>query len=226
MLRLFKHKKKLYLLITTFFLSFATGISQADDTEIYFSSGSSSGNTSDAILPNVLLILDTSGSMTATVSGTGKTRMELMKEAMVDIINGVEDVNMGLMRFTYNDGGAIVYPIAGIDDPAADTVSEPDDTVRTLSFTIGSSSDDAEETTAGGVAVGTVTLTDAVLNINTLAGGAGGTTVTSRVNTSDDDADQFGSSVSTTAAFFNDGALEAARFTGLNIPSALLAKRF
>jgi type IV pilus assembly protein PilY1 len=218
MLELFSNRYS-YIFIT-FFLTFSSGISHAEDTEIYFSSGSATGNTSAAILPNVLLILDTSGSMTATVSGTGKSRMELMKEAMVDIINGVEDVNMGLMRFTYKNGGAIVYPIAGIDDPAADTVSEPDDTKRTLSYTIGTSSDDAEETTAGGVAVGTVTLTDAVLNINSLPGGGGGTTVTSRVNTSDNDADQFGTGVSTTVPFYNDGALEAARFTGLNIPSA------
>ncbi len=214
MLRLFSQRTT-YLIIA-FFLTFTTSISRADDTEIYFSSGSSSGNSSNAILPNVLLILDTSGSMTATVSGTGKSRMELMKEAMTDIINGVEDVNMGLMRFTYKNGGAIVYPIAGIDDPAADTVSEPDDTKRTLTYSVNSSSDDAEQDTATPFAV---LLTDAILNINTLPGGAGGSTVTSRVNTSDDDADQFGSAVGTTAQFYNDGALETARFTGLNIPT-------
>ncbi len=223
MLRLFYQRH--YTILLTFLLTFGSGVSQAEDTEIYFSSGSASGNTSNAILPNVLLILDTSGSMTATVAGTNpsQSRMEVMKEAMVDIINGVEDVNMGLMRFTYKNGGAIVLPISPIDDPAGNIVSEPDDSQRTLTYTVGTSSDDAEEARTAdaglGIAVGDVNINDAILNINTLVGGAGGI-ATAQVNTSDNDADQFGTTVSTTTFFFNDGALEAARFTGLNIPAA------
>ena len=40
----------------------------ADDTEIYLGSES----LSEGVRPNVLFILDTSGSMSSTVSGTGK----------------------------------------------------------------------------------------------------------------------------------------------------------
>ena len=108
MLRLFS-QRTIYLIIT-FFLTFGTGITRADDTEIYFSSGSSSANTSNPILPNVLLILDTSGSMNIQVPNTGgKTRMEVMKDSMKTIIDSIQDVNVGLMRFTFSAGGACSF---------------------------------------------------------------------------------------------------------------------
>ncbi len=202
--------KKIFYFIACLSLSVGGGSAYADDTEIFFSSGSSTGNTA-LVRPNVLLILDTSGSMSATVAGTGgKTRIQLMKEAMVKIITGMEDVNVGLMRFTYKNGGAIVYPIKHIDDANALTVSEPNDLTPTYSYTIDASSNDAEQ---AGTAVD---IDDAIINIPTLKGG--GTTVIDQVGTSDNDASQSGSTVTTTAAFFNDGALEGARFTGLSIP--------
>ncbi|MEQ8428081.1 MAG: PilC/PilY family type IV pilus protein [Gammaproteobacteria bacterium] len=213
------------LFITLFALTFGSGQVRADDTEIYFSSGSATGNQSTAILPNVLLILDTSGSMSATVSGTGKSRMELMKEAMRSIITDVQDVKMGLMRFTYTEGGAVVFPIAGIDDPAFTVVSEPDDSVESLAYSIIASSDDAEEDREGtSPGFESVTINDAVLNISE-ENAAAGSISNAKVEYSDDDADQFGSTVSTTLAFFNDGALEAARFRGLNIPDGATITR-
>lgn len=210
MLRLISQRTTLFL--TLFALTFSSGFSRADDTEIYFTSGSATGNQSNAILPNVLLILDTSGSMDANVGGTGKTRMELMKEAMREIIGDVQDVNMGLMRFTNNDGGAIVFPIAGIDDPAFTVPSEPDDSQEALAYSIISGNDDAEEITLG-AGLGTVTVNDAVLNVSELPASTG--TADVRVDASVNDADQFGGTVSTNAPFYNDGALQAARFTGL-----------
>jgi hypothetical protein len=57
--------------------SVSAGI-QADDTEIYLGAAS----VSAGIRPNVLMILDTSGSMSGTVSGTGMDRMDNMKVAM------------------------------------------------------------------------------------------------------------------------------------------------
>jgi type IV pilus assembly protein PilY1 len=203
--------KKLFYFIACISLTISSGSAYADDTEIFFSSGSATGNQA-LVRPNVLLILDTSGSMSATVAGTNpaQSRIEVMKEAMVKIINGMEDVNVGLMRFTYKNGGAIVYPITYIDDNNASTVSEPDDTRQTYTYTIDASSNDAEQ--AGTV----VDIDDAILNIHTLQGG--GASVVDQVGTSDNDADQIGSTVSTTNPFFNDGALQAARFTGLSIP--------
>ncbi len=210
MFRLLSQRTTLFL--TLFALTFSSGISRADDTEIYFSSGSATGNQSNAILPNVLLILDTSGSMDATVSGTGKTRMELMKEAMRSIIGDVQDVNMGLMRFTNNDGGAIVFPIAGIDDPAFSIPSEPDDSQQALAISVIDGFDDAEEFTSG-ADDDKVTINDAVLNMNQLPPVTGNADVL--VAATADDADELGGFVNTNAPFYNDGALQGARYTGL-----------
>ena len=201
------------LFITLFALTFGSGQVRADDTEIYFSSGSATGNQSNAILPNVLLILDTSGSMDANVSGTGKTRMELMKEAMRSIIGDVQDVKMGLMRFTNREGGAVVFPIAGIDDPAFTIVSEPDDSQAALAYSLLASSDDAEQN----LATNAVVLNDAILNVAQLP--PLNSDVTAKVEYNDDDADEFFGTVSENAPFYNDGALQAARFRGLNIPA-------
>ena len=221
MFRLISQRTTLFL--TLFALTFSSGVSRADDTEIYFSSGSATGNQSNAILPNVLLILDTSGSMDANVSipGPDKTRMELMKEAMRSIIGDVQDVNMGLMRFTNREGGAIVFPIAGIDDGAFTVVSEPDDSVESLSYSVIASSDDAEEDRLFSLIplnadFTRVTDNDAVLNISELPPGVG--VADGRVDYEEDDADQIGSFVNNNAPFYNDGALQGARFRGLDIP--------
>ena len=220
MLRLFS-QRTIYLIIT-FFLTFGTGITRADDTEIYFSSGSSSANTSNPILPNVLLILDTSGSMNIQVPNTGgKTRMEVMKDSMKTIIDSIQDVNVGLMRFTFSAGGAVVYPIAGIDDPTSETVSEPDDSLRKSLLTIITSSDDAQEELVGN----TVTLNDPILNMNTKT--TGGDITSARVNRTADDASECtscGGFVSIDQRFgfgffLDERVTLGMRFRGLNIPS-------
>ena len=47
--------------------------------------------------PNVLFIMDTSGSMTWN-DGQSQSRLERMKEALSTIINGATNINLGLMR--------------------------------------------------------------------------------------------------------------------------------
>jgi type IV pilus assembly protein PilY1 len=207
--------KSLFYFIACFSLTISAGSAYADDTEIFFSSGSSTGNTA-LVRPNVLLILDTSGSMSATVSGTGKTRIQLMKEAMVDIINGMEDVNVGLMRFTYKNGGAIVYPITYIDEPNANTVSEPNDLVPTYTYTIDAGSNDAEE------AATVVTTGDPVLEIGQIAANAGGATTDSfRVQDRFDDGWECNDAVTTGSSNFfwpSCNLHQAFRFSGVTIP--------
>ena len=79
-------RKSFYSLLG-FSLVFSAGLTRADDTEIYFSGGSATSTTPAAIRPNVLFILDTSGSMTSTVSGTGgESRVQIMKDAVKQVM--------------------------------------------------------------------------------------------------------------------------------------------
>lgn len=91
-----------------------------DATEIFFGPQAllQSGST-----PNILLALDTSGSMLAEIPGTGQTRFQALKDATRRLLNGMNNVNVGLMRFTC-PGGPILYPVADIDAPALDLVSQ------------------------------------------------------------------------------------------------------
>jgi type IV pilus assembly protein PilY1 len=194
-----------------FSLTAVTGISQADDTEIYFNSAATA-----ATRPNVLLILDTSGSMTSNVTGTSQTRIEAMKEAMVDIITNTNDVNMGLMRFTYNDGGPVLHEIRDLDENAS---------TPTISATIINGNDDAEEVTTG-TGAGTVSLTDPILDVARAdIFPASPTTIQIRVSDDFDDADERNGDVDNDT---NDNVrlghpsggtrIDGLRFRGVEIP--------
>lgn len=100
-----------------------------DDLEIYL------GSADQAVTydPNVLFIMDTSGSMTAK-DGTDESRMLRVQNALIQTLNSVTNVNAGLMRFS-DYGGPILYPIRPVDDPVVPEIIVP----------IGASSDDAHE---------------------------------------------------------------------------------
>jgi len=89
----------------------------ADDTEIFFSSAASNSATR----ANILLLLDTSGSMSRTDPNASASRLQLMQDALNLIIDGATNVNIGLARFT-SPGGAIVYPIQYVDDNVCTTI--------------------------------------------------------------------------------------------------------
>ena len=116
----------------------------ARDTDIYFTDPSASG-----LKPNVLMIIDTSGSMNDNVSD-GMSRLDHMKKAMKTIIDESTNINLGVMRFSRAEGAAVVYPLSDLD---ADV---PDD--GNLIAAMQNSSDDAEESS------GTVTTTSTSLN--------------------------------------------------------------
>jgi len=114
-----KHGKISHL-ITAAYLAFAVGntsLVYADDTEIYLNSSSAAGAA------NILFSLDTSGSMSGRVDednngtiDTGeRTRMEVLKEAMITVLDSLPPLNAGLMRYHYY-GGPILYPVANIDE--------------------------------------------------------------------------------------------------------------
>ncbi|MFZ5604943.1 MAG: vWA domain-containing protein, partial [Pseudomonadota bacterium] len=102
---------------------------QAEDTEIFFNSTYNSG-----IQPNVLFIIDNSGSMKETDGGT-TTRMDRVKSAMNSLLGGLSNVNVGLMQYSM-PGGPVLFPVTSIDAPLV----KP----QTLSLSLASGSDDAE----------------------------------------------------------------------------------
>ena len=112
----------------------------ADDTEIYTGSGI------EGVKPNVLFILDTSGSM-SSFDGTGQSRMNRMKDALINMLDNVDNVNIGLMRFT-DPGGPILFPVSAIDANATKITNagQPDITVPVLF-----DEDDGEQLLSSGV---------------------------------------------------------------------------
>jgi type IV pilus assembly protein PilY1 len=111
---------------------------QADDTEIYLGDDTLSAATRS----NVLFILDTSGSMKGTDKTNPKvSRLKRMQDALINLLDNVNNVNVGLMRFTV-PGGPVLYPVSYIDDSTAeaDTGGVPEVDTR-----LSASPDDAEE---------------------------------------------------------------------------------
>ena len=85
----------------------------ADDTEIY-----TGENLLDGIKPNVIFILDTSGSM-GSFDGEPTDRLDRMKEALFTLLDNVDNVNIGLMRF-HTPGGPILFPVSAVDADASE----------------------------------------------------------------------------------------------------------
>jgi type IV pilus assembly protein PilY1 len=131
--------------------------SQARDTDIYFTNPNAQ---QQAIKPNILLILDTSGSMNGLVDdGDGIdsnniSRLQHMKNALNTILDNIQDAKVGLMRFSDNPGGPVLFPVKDID---ASTATIEGEGIASVSTILASANDDAEEETTGASA-GTVNL--------------------------------------------------------------------
>lgn len=204
-------------------LTFLSGFAQADETEIFFS-----GAGGAAVRPNVLLILDTSGSMQAIVPGTGKTRFQNMQEALIEIIRGMENVNVGLMRFTFREGGPVLFPMSYIDAYAADVVSEPSETTPAFNYRIAHGNHDGEQRNDNGE----VRLNRTMLRIGTVPAGGGSASIDLRVNNTNNSAFQNTCTVEDTLELQlhsvgagacagqanSNGGFMGVRFTGVNIP--------
>lgn len=96
---------------------------QADDSDIYFSSDS-------IVNPNVLFVLDSSGSMQVPVAGDslGRDRMEVMQDSLSQVLGNVPPfLNVGLMNFAgHNESESVngpSFPVSPIDDPALPIVT-------------------------------------------------------------------------------------------------------
>jgi len=109
----------------------------ADDTEVFFGQVDPSLD----IFPNVLFVLDTSGSMNA-FDGGSESRLERMKLALDTILDNSANVNVGMMRFNGSSGGgAVLFPVTPIDE---EICAEGNCGDITLSPRISSSTHDAE----------------------------------------------------------------------------------
>ncbi|MFC4701859.1 PilC/PilY family type IV pilus protein [Glaciecola siphonariae] len=106
------HIKKLTLALSAFSLSFLVNLSAfGDDLEIYLGT-----NTSQfTFKPNVLFIMDTSGSMNKK-DGTPFSRMQRVQAALNKALSEATNINAGLMRFS-DFGGPVLFPITDIDQP-------------------------------------------------------------------------------------------------------------
>ena len=125
----------------------------ADDTDIFFADDVDSVDS----VANVMFMFDTSGSMDYTeVGGDPRpttpredTRMYRLKNAMVQVLESVENVNVGIGAFNGRQvGGSIRFPVIGVDEDLC--VDAECETVSLLTK-IDSNEDDAQQTASGAV---------------------------------------------------------------------------
>lgn len=84
----------------------------ADDAEIFISRPADVGAR-----PNVLFILDTSGSMAGRDGGPGTpSRIEIVRDAAIELVKSLDGVNIGLMRYSSDAQGGMV--LEAVDDIA------------------------------------------------------------------------------------------------------------
>ncbi|WP_334021207.1 PilC/PilY family type IV pilus protein [Alteromonas sp. S015] len=103
--------KKLSTYIASITLFSCIGFSAfGDDLDIYL------GNANNAVTynPNVLFIMDSSGSM-GSYDNTSQSRMLRVQNALKEALSSATNINAGLMRFS-DYGGPILYPIRNIDE--------------------------------------------------------------------------------------------------------------
>lgn len=90
------------------YFSMAGTAALGDDTEIFFT------NAKQIVKPNIMLILDVSGSM-GTDDVDGDTRLNAMKTAAKNLLNSLSDVNVGLMVFGGDEGAYFKAPVGDIE---------------------------------------------------------------------------------------------------------------
>ena len=199
-------------------LVYASGV-QADALDVYMGTGTSSASETH---PNVLFILDTSGSMNARDAGANKrtARMTVLKSAMSDLLSTLDNVNVGLARFS-NTGGSVIFPISPINGNANIIVGEST-SVQALEFkaSLVSNTDDAEERVSGN-STGEVFLHDDTLEAFDFGGttGQSGTT-TVLVASASDDISEFnrnGRMLNTNFAYIHQVVSLGLRFQSVNI---------
>lgn len=152
-------------IINSLLITFITGfsaLSMADDTEIYLGTVTTTGTTST---PNILLVLDQSGSMNYTTTGVASgstlyqppTRIEDLKTALREIIDTTNNANLGIMTFANSTTNAPVrYPVSFVNG-----VLSPSEITQAPYPVLISGNDDAEQA----ILTGEVTLDGSTLHL-------------------------------------------------------------
>ncbi len=156
---------RFYILLSAFIFTLLGGLPTmltADDTEIYLRQIPSL-NEDSVGRPNILFILDRSASMdwkdrdkSGNLMYEGTDRLTRLKEALLQMLTEIQNVNVGFMGFSGFAGtssksvtggnAAVLFPITYIDEEAKNVPGELDDSAR-LSIPIMDYADDAEEGT-------------------------------------------------------------------------------
>lgn len=142
-------------------LVFHSALSQADDTEIFFSSPDASVGV---VKPNVLFILDNSGSMNYALDSDDPapagepSRVMALKDAFGDILRNASGINAGVIVLNANSStqnSRYMYPVTDIDQEVPSGNELAASTPGILQ-----SGDDATQTTSplGSAVIGDATL--------------------------------------------------------------------
>lgn len=122
-----KNLKPVALGTGAFFYSFLSlSVALADDTEIYVPKAVPADQY---VRPNILFILDSSGSMDSEVAGTAptQTRNQVLKTVVNNLIDQIkvkEDVNVGFMRYDGSNGGYVLSPLQRLTNANAATMKK------------------------------------------------------------------------------------------------------
>lgn len=115
-----KNKKlhSYFIVLISLFLAMATV--RAEDTEIYFSG--------DIVKPNIMFVLDASGSMELDVPGDTRDRMTVMQDSLDLVLSGASPLlNIGISNFSGHETdefvNGVTFPVSPIDDPALPILS-------------------------------------------------------------------------------------------------------
>ncbi len=182
--------KRFHTFLTTAFLAGLSLPGYADDTELYL------GQVVDIdrnTLPNVLYVLDRSGSMSEK-DGGATTRLERMQDALLRLLDELENVNVGFMTFSGEkplsgrDDDAVApirFPITYIDEPLANVPGEQVASSFKSEARISSSEDDVEEDMSSGNMLLGETILEATYRVGDIS------TVESQITVDADDAREF-----------------------------------
>jgi len=182
----------------------------ADDTEIYLGNI----NVTAGVRPNVLFILDTSGSMSG-LDGMSQDRLDRMKDALNSILDDANNINVGLMRFT-DPGGPILFPVSYIDEDVS-VVQASGGSGADINVQINGSADDAEELVTGG----SVDLLGQQLDLVTDTAAVGNTQITRQVASQSSNAEQElgnGNIITASQIDMNPNQTNGVRFDSVTVP--------